>query len=520
MQSISFSRLSIGVCVLLALLYGARIAQADNAGHLLVADPAAAKLYVYSVPALELEAEFSEIRVAEHSGFLPISGGRVLFVNEKETEHDHDDEGDEGDDAGDHDEEEGDDHDEDGEDHAGHDHDEDSETQAFSIQRVSVRQAEISQSNQTAILRSAQEDDGHDHEGEEEAGGELIVLKLNLRGRPAIIGRTPVGAPASHIAVHPKMTYAVVGSRDPERAISVVDLRWWSSTSYDTILSAPLETVDPGVAIGGKDPIIYHRFVDPDFTLGKLEAFPLKNLLAENFAPTGTVSVDGPPHGEIISHQFKIFCSAFTMGIACADIQGQDLTLRGVIPYDTPERSGGQAFFARLANDGRRVYSYLRDFVSDTAPWEDWRNDAYIADIVSGEVTRLELGPGLVYRQALSDLYALYFTLHPDGDNAVLLDTNPKSPTFHQIIARIPLDPLQNPPPRGGDPFAAESRRVAISPDGRWGFISHGGDGLISVIDTQTQQVVNKLATPTPLTAGGYVIAVQSDMELGDTIGR
>ncbi len=62
MQLISFSRLGIGVCVLLALLYGARIAQADNAGHLLVADPAAAKLYVYSVPALELEAEFSEIR--------------------------------------------------------------------------------------------------------------------------------------------------------------------------------------------------------------------------------------------------------------------------------------------------------------------------------------------------------------------------------------------------------------------------------------------------------------------------
>lgn len=463
----------------LTVLCGAAPTLANDDGRLVVADPAAEKLYVYSLPDLDLQAEFGDLRLAEHAGFLSLKGDRVLFVHERETDHEHSDEGEE--EAGEEDRETD-----------GHDHDDEGEA------------------------------GGHDHddEGEEEAGGELVVLKLNLKGRPAIIARAPVGAPASHIAVHPKMTHAVVGSGDPEHAISIVDLRWWSSTSYDTILSVPLETVDPGVAIGGKDPILYHRFVDPDFTLGRLEAFPLKNLLAENFAPTGTVSIDGPPHGEVISHQFKIFCSAFTLGLACADIQGQDLTFRGVIPYDTSERSGGQAFFARLANDGRRVYSYLRDFGPDTTPWEEWQNDAYIADIVSGNVTRLTLGPGLVYRHALSDSYALYFTLHPDGDNAILLDTNPKSPTFHQIVARIPLDSLGNPPARGGDPFAAESRRVAISPDGRWGFISHGGDGLISVIDTQTRQVVRKLATPTPLTAGGYLIAVQSDMKFSDTIGR
>jgi hypothetical protein len=173
-----------------------------------------------------------------------------------------------------------------------------------------------------------------------------------------------------------------------------------------------------------------------------------------------------------------------------------------------------------LANDGKRIYSYLRIFGSDTTPWEGWENDAYIGNLETGEATRIPLGPGLVYRQALSDPFALYFTQHPDGDAAHLLDTNPKSPTFHQLVAHIPLDSLSNPPLPGDDPFAAESRRVAITPDGRWGFISHGGDGVISVIDTQSKQVVRKLEVPTPLTAGGYLVAVQPEMKLGDTIGR
>jgi len=86
--------LHAGLCVglLVGLLSGAQIAHSDDKGHLLVADPAAEKLYVYSIPELELEAEFNEIRLVEHSGFLPLKGDRVLFVHEKETAHDHEEE--------------------------------------------------------------------------------------------------------------------------------------------------------------------------------------------------------------------------------------------------------------------------------------------------------------------------------------------------------------------------------------------------------------------------------------------
>jgi hypothetical protein len=448
----------IGLSSLLVAVGGVSAAWANRSGQLVVADPVAEKLYVYRLSDLELVAEFNEIRMATHPGFLPLKGDRVLFIREEPSEHEHDDDGDEN---GEH----------------GHDHGEN---------------------------------------GEDDAGGELVVLKMNLRGKPAIIGRAPVGVPASHIAVHPKMTYAVSGADDEERPISLIDLRWWSLTTYDTIAFVPVVSADPGIALGRKT-IVYHRNNDA----GRLEAYPVAQILRGNDKPTGEVEITSLGHGEAISHRLKLFCTATDNGIECADMVGGSLVPRGVLPYDASGRTGGRAFFVRLSNDGRFLYSYLRDSSSGES-WPEWQNDVYIADLQSGEVTRVELGPGIVFRFALSDPYALFFTIHPDGDAAHLLDTNPKSPTFQQIVATIPLDPLQSPPDPAQSPFAPgqESRIAAITPDGRWGFISHGGDGVMSIIDTKEQRVVGKLEVPTPLEGGGYLVAVQKGMKLGDTIGR
>ena len=63
-------------------------------------------------------------------------------------------------------------------------------------------------------------------------------------------------------------------------------------------------------------------------------------------------------------------------------------------------------------------------------------------------------------------------------------------------------------------------RLPALTPDGQWGFVTHGGDGLISVINTAQAEVVQELEVPTPLGGGGYLTAVQKKMKLSDTIGR
>jgi hypothetical protein len=131
-----------------------------------------------------------------------------------------------------------------------------------------------------------------------------------------------------------------------------------------------------------------------------------------------------------------------------------------------------------------------------------------------------------VFRVALSSQYAVFAPLHPDGDQAILVDTAHRSPTFGQVVARITLALLSEGPSPDGLPWEGKNgRSTAITPDGRWAFVSHDGDGLISVIHTGLRRVVHTLRTPTDLagtfTGGGsYMVTVQEGMLVTDFVGR
>ncbi|MBA2520313.1 MAG: hypothetical protein H0V24_11660, partial [Chloroflexia bacterium] len=150
----------------------------------------------------------------------------------------------------------------------------------------------------------------------------------------------------------------------------------------------------------------------------------------------------------------------------------------------------------------------------------DWTNDLYIADLDTEDVTRTELAPGYVFRFALSPTTAIFCNLHPDGDQGHVVDTDPASDTFGQVTTTVPLAPLGDPPVAGAAPWEHESRATAVTPDGALGFISHGGDGLISVIDTEAGEVVAQIEAPTDLTGGGAMIALQDGTPATDTIAR
>jgi hypothetical protein len=399
---------------------------AEGDGHLVVADIAAERLYVYSVPTLDLIAELSGLKVSEHAGFLPLPDGRLLFVDE---------------------------------------------------------------------LR-----------------GDLATLLVGPGRQPEIVGRVPVPTPVSHFAVNPTITHAVVGSQDKERPLTVIDIADGTARSFK------VATGEPGVLLGGDLLVLVHRNDKP----AQFEAYPLARIVDGNHQPTSVVDIGKAGHGEAISHGLGRVYSATDDGVDALDLVGESLKFRATLPWAASARTGGRAYFVRLSNDGNYLYSYLRISGGSDTPWQNWQNDAYIADLRSDEVTRVPLGPGLVYRQAQSDRYVLYFNIHPDGDHAYLLDADPASSGFRGIVATIPLEPLTRAPEPGESPFGAgqESRRATISPDGRWGFISHGGDGRISVIDTSDRRVARTLTVPTPLEKGGYLVAVQPGMPLADTIGR
>lgn len=423
------SLMLMSLVLLLVALSGPELGRglaADGEGRLVVADIAAERLYVYTVPALDLVAELPGLKLSEHAGFLPLPDGRLMFIDE---------------------------------------------------------------------LRS-----------------ELVTLQVGAGRAPEVVGRVAVPGPVTHFAIDPAGTHVAVGSDSKERPLTVVDLAAGTTRSFK------VETGEPGVILGGNPLVLVHRNDKP----AQFEAYPLARIQAGEYGPTGVVDIGKAGHGEAISHSLRRVYSATDDGLDALNLVGDGLKFHATLPWATPERRGGRAFFMRLSDDGNFIYSYLRISGGADNPWQNWQNDAYIADLRTDEVTRVPLGPGLVYRQAQSARYALYFNIHPDGDNAYLLDADPGSASFRTVVATVPLEPLTSAPKPGESPFGdgQESRRAAISPDGRWGFVSHGGDGRISVIDTDERRVVRTLAIPTPLQKGGYLVAVQPGTPFVDTIGR
>ncbi|MET0341383.1 MAG: hypothetical protein ABW252_10290 [Polyangiales bacterium] len=76
-------------------------------------------------------------------------------------------------------------------------------------------------------------------------------------------------------------------------------------------------------------------------------------------------------------------------------------------------------------------------------------------------------------------------------------------------------------PPADGDVWASDAFRItALSSDCAHAFVTHGGDGKISVIDTKSATVARVLDVPTPRVHGGYLVSMRSGAALVDTIGR
>jgi hypothetical protein len=343
--------------------------------------------------------------------------------------------------------------------------------------------------------------------------GELVALDPG-GAEARIVGRAPVELPVAHIAVDPGQTYAAASHGDGAGG-GVFSLVRLSDFTHKQVA---MPTGEPGVALGGDPLRLYHRNDNPP----QVEAY-LWSALWDGTVPTPTVGMIGDaPHGEVIAHSANKLVVAADDGMNVLTLVDGVPGAKTVVPYDVDGRQGGRAFYARLSADGRYAYSYLRNAGPDgMAPWGEWESDAYVLDIENETARRIAIGKGLVYRLADSPKFALFVQYHPEGDFAHVMDTDVASPSFQSIMAKIPLDTMSKAPGADGSPWESSAFRVAaMDPRGKWGFVSHGGDGLISVIDLTAKTVVTKLATPTKLNGGGYLVAVERGTRTVDTIGR
>jgi DNA-binding beta-propeller fold protein YncE len=264
-----------------------------------------------------------------------------------------------------------------------------------------------------------------------------------------------------------------------------------------------------------------HLFVT---TGEEVRAYRVADVLTGTLgAPVSTLAIRPNSHGPAIAHGIQRLYSATADGLAVLDLVGAHLQGPRLVPWDVDGVTAGQNFRPRLSFDNSAIYGAVIGTSApalDPSQWAAQQNYIHAVDLRTETARLLPLAPGVVGRFSRSRPYALFWNIHPDGDHAYLLDIDPSSPTFQQMVMSVPLTPLSHGPVAGEPTTGKEARTGTITPDGRWAFVSHGGDGVISVIATAARRVTTMLSLPTPLSGGGYLVAVQLGMPLLDMHAR
>lgn len=94
------------------------------------------------------------------------------------------------------------------------------------------------------------------------------------------------------------------------------------------------------------------------------------------------------------------------------------------------------------------------------------------------------------------------------------------SATYRRIVGTVALPTLSDGPVAGSPARDTESRFSAINPSGGTVYVSNGGDGTISVVDSQTRRIAATITTPSPLTGGGYLTVIARGTAVTDLFAR
>ncbi|MGW8885637.1 hypothetical protein [Streptomyces sp. NPDC055749] len=362
----------------------------------------------------------------------------------------------------------------------------------------------------------------------DDRAGELLVLDPYgpESGRPVVAHRIPVAVPAEHLAAD------ATGRRI---AVTTGLGRNWSAwsdllTAVDLAAEGGPDAVrvrtragEPGVTVAGppEDPMVVLRHREP----GELTAYRHSVLMksAPSCPPAEPASAlplaDDDGHGDAYDPLTGWVFAAAGSGVHRARPEGDALRAGTTLPWTAGGRSGGRGYYLRLDAARRTLWSCVRSGPEAPESWPDWANDAWWHHLDTADAGRLDLGPGLVFRLAVTRDHVAFSRVHPEGDELVLVSTGGGAPA---VTARLPLPAMAGAPRRGGTPWDGVQRRaVAASPGGSLVAVSRGGHGEVHVFDAATARQTALVTVPTALDEGGLLALVEPGDEAHlDPVGR
>lgn len=340
----------------------------------------------------------------------------------------------------------------------------------------------------------------------------LRVLDLNAASGPALVASAALEPGQAWSAVDPDLRYYAGSSRtETEAMVDIVDLTSMAVGQLRFPVTGEGET---HVALGGEplSALVWSG--------GSLYSYPVDAIMAGTATePVSTIETGPGAHSQAFDPARGILWTSLPEELHGVRIEGNTFGEELSLPWASDGLEGGRVGRLRLSYDGNYLYGTLAATVPPEG-WVDRQNDFYAADLERMEVKRMSLHPGISGRWGLSVPYAFAYSIHPEGDEAILIDVDSASSDYLQEALRVDLPPLASGPVAGEAATGKNARGGVITPDGRWAFVSNGGEGTISVIDTSTGTVTATLSTPTALAGGGYLVAWQPDAPLIDLIAR
>jgi hypothetical protein len=324
----------------------------------------------------------------------------------------------------------------------------------------------------------------------DDAAKEILAVRIDDDGVPEVVNRAAatLGRRAVWGSADPKFRYFAVASEienSDAQVINLIDLQTFENTPVPVEMQAEEEA----------HPYLGERSLTLFVGLGgEMLSYKVADLIGHGAAaPTSETVVDLGAHGLVISPKTSRLGISTQAGFNvvdtdCAEL-GSQVCFRLNIPWDIDGRAGGQNFRPRLANDGVTALGAIAGPVATPEQWADTPQDIHVLNLKTLEAHRFPLGYGIVPRFALSKVFAVFVTGHPDGDALHLLDVRPRSATYLKLVGTVALEPLSNGPVAGQPTAGREARFVGVTLDGRYAFVTHGGDGKISVVDTATLSV-------------------------------
>lgn len=346
---------------------------------------------------------------------------------------------------------------------------------------------------------------------------EVVAVTIDAAGVPSVSQRVGVNAGNRLVwsSVDPQFRYYVGASQIEDSSVqiaNVVDLATFTNTEIEIEMLGEEEL---HAWIAG-DPATLYAAVG-----GQVNSYLLSDLEAGQAEPLEEVPVELGSHGAVADAVHQQFLLVTNTGFEVTDVSTGPALYSSLIPWDVDGFAGGRNSRPRLHEDGTHIFGRLNTTPETPEQWAEVEVTTHVADVANRTAQRFALGKGnFGFRWGISEPYVLFAGHDGVTGVACLVDADSASDTFGTVVGTVALDLPSGAATPGEDSTGTESYLTALTCDGATGFVVHGGDGLISVIDTESRSIVTTIEVPSSLTGSGYAAVVDAGVTPVDLFGR